>query len=29
LLGEGLEGLIAGKAALTFDRSDGLRLVDL
>jgi ribonuclease D len=29
LLGEGLERLIAGRAALTFDRGDGLRLVDL
>ena len=29
LLGEGLERLLAGRAALTFDRGDGLRLVDL
>ena len=29
LLGEGLQRLVAGQAALTFDRGDGLRLVDL
>jgi ribonuclease D len=29
LLGEALERLLAGRAALTFDRGDGLRLVDL
>jgi ribonuclease D len=29
LLGEGLDRLVQGRAALTFDRGDGLRLVDL
>ena len=29
LLGDGLNRLIEGRAALTFDRGDGLRLVDL
>lgn len=29
LLGEGIEGLVSGRAALTFDKRSGLRLVDL
>jgi ribonuclease D len=29
LLGEGIRRLLAGQAALTFDRGAGLRLVDL
>ena len=29
LLGEGLKRLVEGRAALTFERGDGLRLVDV